>query len=322
MSNNNKIKKWSPEWTERVRKIVGINENDAHDKALAQITTAHTEIEKKEVQIKELEKDKASVSTLYLALERLKEQKEQIKKNPGGLATYKNAWADFIGTGSNKYRTAGWAKLVKDYHQKKTTINGTPQEYDNLYRGTFTVKDGNSYKHEDLLITEQELIKLTARVVKVMGQIEESKFLATLNNSDTTKYKSLKDREDGLLTATNNPPQHTNWTTYKTWASTTLKRIKLLATHGLIEQQKWADEDGKLVPKNNSEGQKVRTEYEFGGDYTKPNDEIYADPATATTPLRFTATDLTNLLDLMEDIRNSELRTSLDDSIKNLDQGA
>jgi len=115
MSTNHKIKKWTPEWVKQVRNITQIKENDVHDKILAQITTANTEIEKKEAQIKDLEKDKASVSTLYLALERLKEQKEQLKKNPGGLTTYKSAWADFIGTGSNKYRTEGWIKLVKDY---------------------------------------------------------------------------------------------------------------------------------------------------------------------------------------------------------------
>ena len=70
MSTNNKIKKWSPEWTERVRNITGISENDVHDKILAQITTANPEIEKRETEIKDLEKDKSSVSTLYLALER------------------------------------------------------------------------------------------------------------------------------------------------------------------------------------------------------------------------------------------------------------
>ncbi|MEG7978976.1 MAG: hypothetical protein NY202_03575 [Mollicutes bacterium UO1] len=54
------------------------------------------------------------------------------------------------------------------------------------------------------------MIKLLARVVKAMGQIDKAKVLAVL--SDTTnpaKYKSLKDREDRVL-GTSNPAQHTD----------------------------------------------------------------------------------------------------------------
>ncbi|CAG8472377.1 11193_t:CDS:2 [Ambispora gerdemannii] len=146
-----------------------------------------------------------------------------------------------------------------------------------------------------------ELIKLLARIVKAMGQIDKAQVLAALNDSDSNKYKSLKDREDGSL-----------------GTRTTLDRIKLIAEHGLTESKKKVNDQGEL----DVNGTEIRTEHEFGGDYTKnKNDEIYTAPG-ATTPLKFTAADLTNLLDLVEDIYNTELFNNLDDSIKNIDKGA
>ncbi|MEG7978975.1 MAG: hypothetical protein NY202_03570 [Mollicutes bacterium UO1] len=97
-----------------------------------------------------------------------------------------------------------------------------------------------------------------------------------------------------------------------------MDRIKLIAEHGLTESKKKVNEQGGL----DVNGTEVRTEHEFGGDYTKnKNDEIYTAPGTIN-PLKFTDVDLTNLLDLIEDIYDTELFSNLDDSIKNIDKGA
>ncbi|CAG8707778.1 38907_t:CDS:2 [Gigaspora margarita] len=165
------IKKGTPEWEKEIIALIGKEINKEFTKG--QKKPDGTEVT--------AEKETIKVNDTQILLKEIKEQKKIVEEKLNSLAQKKGykAHQRFLKGGTDGYGT----------EQKYAKPNATSltETYDsNLYQGTFRMGElGNS--HTAFRITENEVVKLMARVVKELGKIKKTEFDAYVNGLGKAK---------------------------------------------------------------------------------------------------------------------------------------